>query len=165
MNYLWIIGGRGQSASANTWCWYFSGCRYKGLVSISGNHLIPDARHCHHFEVRYVRPGNKIFMKIIQMVCCMHNTFHFMRNSTLSVMKDLSKFSSTTWVITIPICTWKKHTNLEPWNDQSYKPPRGFRAYSQEYGNWCSQQVDWAVKNFFLGKNFHPMRRNNWKQN
>ena len=90
-----------------TWCWYFSGCRYKGLVSISGNHLIPDARHCHHFEVRYVRPGNKIFMKIIQMVCCMHNTFHFMRNSTLSVMKDLSKFSSTTWVITIPICTWK----------------------------------------------------------
>ena len=40
-----------------TWCWYFSGCRYKGLVSISGNHLIPDARHCHHFEVRYVRPG------------------------------------------------------------------------------------------------------------
>ena len=116
MNYLWIIGGRGQSASANTWCWYFSGCRYKGLVSISGNHLIPDARHCHHFEVRYVRPGNKIFMKIIQMVCCMHNTFHFMRNSTLSVMKDLSKFSSTTWVITIPICTWwvstidKEHT-------------------------------------------------------
>ena len=23
--------------------------------------MIPDARHCHHFEVRYVRPGNKIF--------------------------------------------------------------------------------------------------------
>ena len=148
MYYLWIRGGRGQSA--NTWCWYFSGCRYTGLVSISGNHLIPDARHCHHFEVRYVRPGNNIFfIKIIQMVCCMHNTFHFMRNSTLSVMKDLSKFSSTTWVITIPICTWKKHTNLGPWNDQSDKPPRGFRAFSQEYGNWCSQQVDWAVKNFF----------------
>ena len=29
-------------------------------MSISGNHLIPDVRHCHHFEVRYVRPGNKI---------------------------------------------------------------------------------------------------------
>ena len=132
MYYLWIRRERGHSARIwcwyfdtllilwysvytlifcryfGTWCWYFSGCRYTGLVSISGNHLIPDARHCHHFEVRYVRPGNNIFfIKIIQMVCCMHNTFHFMRNSTLSVMKDLSKFSSTTWVITIPICTWK----------------------------------------------------------
>ena len=85
MYYLWIRRERGHSARTwcwyfdtllilwysvytlifcryfGTWCWYFSGCRYTGLVSISGNHLIPDARHCHHFEVRYVRPGNKIF--------------------------------------------------------------------------------------------------------
>ena len=151
MNYLWIKGGRGQSASANTWCWYFSGCRYKGLVSISGNHLIPDARHCHHFEVRYVRPGNKIFYENNSdgMLQTQYLPFHEEFNiecdeGPLKVqLNHMSDHNSDLYLK-------KKHTNLEPWNDQSYKPLRGFRAFSQEYGNWCSQRVDWAVKNFFF---------------
>ena len=166
MYYLWIRRERGNSA--RTWYWHFDTLL---LLWYFVDILVPDVDTFQVVDIKVWCPYQGIiwsqmqgiatilkfdtfvleirsFMKIIQMVCFMHNTFHFMRNSTLSVMKDLSKFSSTTWVITIPICTWKKHTNLEPWNDQSYKPPRGFRAFSQEYGNWCSQREDWAVKNF-----------------
>ena len=84
-------------------------------MSISGNHLIPDARHCHHFEVRYVRPGNKIFNEDNSdgLFHAQYLPFHEEFNiecdeGPLKVqLNHMSDHNSDLYLK-------KKHTNLEP---------------------------------------------------
>ena len=152
MHFFFSRIRRERGNSAHTWYWHFDTLL---LLWYFVDILVPDVDTFQVVDIKVWCPYQGIiwsqmqgiatilkfdtfvleirfFMKMTQMVSCIHNTFHFMRNSTLSVMKDLSKFSSTTWVITIPICTWKK-------------------TYKSWAMKWSKLQTSKGVPGFFTG--------------